>query len=146
MASLGPCPACNPCLPLPPPPPARRLQLYSHGAELFADDEAAAAVLQRHLLRGVGAECVDALLRYLHADAAAGQEDEEAAKGGDAAALADAAAGPLTPAQRSAVLKQLPPDVRPAAAAAVDKLNGAALEVGCCCLLPAPWLGVGSAS
>lgn len=110
-----------------------RLQLHSHGAELFAGDEATLAVLQRHLLRGVGAECADALLRYLAADAvAAGGEGEEA--GGDAA-LSDAAAGPLSAAQRASILKQLQPDVKPTVSTAVDKLSGSSLEVRSPCLV-----------
>lgn len=85
-------------------------------------------MLQRHLLRGAGAECVDALLRYLAADAAAG-EGEEGGEGGGDAALTDASAGPLAAPQRAAILKHLAPDVKPAASAAVEKLGGASLEV-----------------
>lgn len=106
--------------------PVCRLQLFGHGSELFAKDEATLAVLQRHLLRSAGAECVDALLRYLAADSAA--EEAEEGQGGDPA-LADASAGPLSAAQRAAVLKELPPDVKPAASAAVEKLGGTSLEV-----------------
>lgn len=102
-----------------------RLQLYGHGAELFALDEAAAPTLQRHLVRGVGAECADALLRYLAAD----DEEAQAAGGGEGGApLGDAAGGALSAAQRSAVLKQLGPDVKSAATSMVDKLNGGSLE------------------
>jgi hypothetical protein len=102
--------------------------LYSHGAELFADDEAVLPVLQRHLMRTVGAECVDALLRFLAADALAAEDEEE---GGAAVAspLTDAAAGPLSAAQRTVIIKQLQPDVKPAVSAAVDKLSGSSLEV-----------------
>ena len=85
-------------------------------------------VLQRHLLRSSGAECVDALLRYLAADSAAVEAAEEDGSGGDPA-LTDASAGPLSAAQRAAVLKDPPPDVKPAASAAVEKLGGASLEV-----------------
>ena len=118
------------------PNPTCRLQLYGHGTELFSKDEATLAVLQRHLLRSAGAECVDALLRYLAADSAAVEAGQEGEGGGDPA-LTDASAGPLSAAQRAAVLKDLPPDVKPAASAAVEKLGGASLEVR----LAAGWQG-----
>ena len=41
-----------------------RLQLYAHGARYGAWDEATQQALQRHLVRGLGAEAVDQLLRY----------------------------------------------------------------------------------
>ena len=41
-----------------------RLQLYAHGARFGAWDEATQQALQRHLVRGLGAEAVDQLLRY----------------------------------------------------------------------------------
>ncbi|KAI3438673.1 hypothetical protein D9Q98_001094 [Chlorella vulgaris] len=108
-----------------------RLLLYSHGAELFADDEAALPMLHRHLLRSVAAECVDALLRCLAVDSTAGiEEAEEGGQGGgQLSPLVDAAAGPLSAAQRAAIMKQLPPDVRPAISAAADKLSGSSLEL-----------------
>jgi hypothetical protein len=108
-----------------------RLLLYSHGAELFADDEAAIPMLHRHLLRSVAAECVDALLRCLAVDSTAGIEEaeEDGEGGGQLFPLVDAAAGPLSAAQRAAIMKQLPPDVRPAISAAADKLSGSNLEV-----------------
>lgn len=111
-----------------------RLQLYGHGTELFTKDEASLAVLQRHLLRGAGAECVDALLRYLAADSVAAEAGQEG-EGGGGPALTDASAGPLSTAQRAAVLKDLSPDVKPAASAAVEKLGGASLEVGRWCAM-----------
>ncbi|KAL4425678.1 hypothetical protein ABPG75_009694 [Micractinium tetrahymenae] len=103
-----------------------RLQLYAHGAELFASDEAASATLQRHLLRGAAAECADALLRYLAADDEEAQGAGGGAEGG--APLGDAAGGALLPAQRSTVLKHLGPDVKGAATSMVDKLNGGSVE------------------
>eukprot|EP00887_Chlorella_sp_A99_P000841 scaffold5.g841.t1 len=103
---------------------APRLAAYAHGAELFGGDEATLAVLHRHLLRTVAAEVADALLRYLTADEAAASE----AEGGDEAAGGGPAAGPLTPAQRAAVLKRLQPDVKAPVTTAVDKLGGSCLE------------------
>ena len=41
-----------------------RLQLYAHGARLGAWDETTQQALQRHLVRGLGAEAVDQLLLY----------------------------------------------------------------------------------
>ncbi len=41
-----------------------RLQLYAHGARFGAWDEATQQALQRHLVRGLGAEAVDQLLLY----------------------------------------------------------------------------------
>lgn len=41
-----------------------RLQLYAHGARLSTWDEATQQALQRHLVRGLGAEAVDQLLHY----------------------------------------------------------------------------------
>ena len=41
-----------------------RIQLYAHGARLSAWDEATRQALQRHLVRGLGAEAVDQLLLY----------------------------------------------------------------------------------
>ena len=109
------------------PTPCRML-LFSHGAELFADDEAVLPV-QRHLLRTVGAECVDALLRFLAADALAAEEEEEEGGAAVASPLMDAWAGPLSVAQRTVIMKQLQPDVKPAVSTAVDKLSGSSLEV-----------------
>lgn len=118
--------------------PMCRLQLFGHGTELFAKDEATLAVLQRHLLRSAGAECVDALLRYLAADSVAAEAGQEGEGGGDPA-LTDASAGTLSAAQRVAVLKDLSPDVKPAASAAVEKLGGASLEVGRWCAMATGW-------
>jgi hypothetical protein len=42
----------------------QRLALFARGAEAFAEDEATAAVLQRHVVRGAGAEALDLVLRY----------------------------------------------------------------------------------
>lgn len=41
-----------------------RLQLYTDGIKPFAEDEATAQILHKHLLKGVGAESVDFLLLY----------------------------------------------------------------------------------
>ena len=41
-----------------------RLQLYTDGIKSFAEDEATAQILHKHLLRGLGAETVDFLLLY----------------------------------------------------------------------------------
>ena len=41
-----------------------RLQLYAHGARSGAWDEPTQQALQRHLVRGLGAEAVDQLLLY----------------------------------------------------------------------------------
>jgi hypothetical protein len=42
----------------------QRLQLYARGAELLASDAAALAAVERHLVRGLGADAVDLLLRH----------------------------------------------------------------------------------
>ena len=110
-----------------PAPLARRLQLYAHGAQLFVDDESTSATLDRHLLRSTAADCMDALLRYLAADLASdeGQEAQQAQQQqGEAGAQ-----GPLSPGDRAAIVKQLGPDVKPAASAALEKLGGSSLEV-----------------
>jgi hypothetical protein len=86
-------------------------------------------VLHRHLLRTLGADCVDALLRFLAADGGIGEEGE-GEEGAAPSPLVDAAAGPLSAAQRATILKQLPPDVKPAVADAIDKLGGGSLQVG----------------
>lgn len=44
---------------------SQRLQLYAHGAEMMKEDEAAHTALQRHLLRGVGLQVLDLILRHL---------------------------------------------------------------------------------
>lgn len=108
-----------------------RLQLQEHGAELFADDEATAATLQRHLLRTTASDCMDALLRYLAADLPSKEESNES-KGAGGATEGEAAAGPLPAAERAAIVKQLGPDVKGAASAALEKLGGASLEVRGC--------------
>lgn len=41
-----------------------RLQLYARGAEWASKDEATHSVLQRHLLRGLGLQVLDLLLRH----------------------------------------------------------------------------------
>ncbi len=41
-----------------------RLQLYANGIKPFAEDEATAQILHRHLLKGLGTEAVDFLLTY----------------------------------------------------------------------------------
>lgn len=103
-----------------------RLCVLARGAELFEGDEATAGVLARHLLRTAAADCVDAVLRYLAADeAAAGEGGEE--EGGEG--LGEAAAGPLPPAQRAAILKRLAPDVKGPTTVAVDKLSGSSSQV-----------------
>jgi hypothetical protein len=109
-------------------PAARRLQLFSHGAELFCDDDPTHTTLQRHLLRTTAADCVDALLRYLAADLASAEEEGEPA--GAEGGAAPGGAGALAPAERAAIVKQLGPDLKPAVSAALEKLAGASLEVG----------------
>ena len=44
-----------------------RLQLYAHGARFGAWDEPTQQALQRHLMRGLGADAVDQLLLYQQA-------------------------------------------------------------------------------
>jgi len=46
----------------------KKLQIYAHGVELFSDDEGTVVVLSRHLLRTVGSDCCDAVLRCMAAD------------------------------------------------------------------------------
>lgn len=93
-----------------------RLQLLAHGAEAVAgDDTDLAGILQKHLLRGAGAEAVDALLRFHETDL---QRDGDAAPDSTAAATPQ----PLTSAERAGLLQQLPPDVAPSATDAVAAL------------------------
>ncbi|KAK9817206.1 hypothetical protein WJX72_011062 [[Myrmecia] bisecta] len=98
----------------------QRWQLYGHGAELLGQDEATSATLARHLIRSVGQEAVDCLLRYQQVDVQkdAGQEPA------DAPSSKEAATAPLTAAERSALINQLPKDTQQSSSAAVDKLNG----------------------
>jgi len=42
----------------------RHFQLYLHGCQAFADDEATSSALQRHLVRTTAAHLMDWLLRY----------------------------------------------------------------------------------
>ncbi|GAB4816872.1 hypothetical protein N2152v2_003918 [Parachlorella kessleri] len=101
----------------------QRLQLYAHGAQLFVDDESTSATLDRHLLRSAAADCMDALLRYLAADLALDEGQEAQQQQGEAGGQ-----GPLSPGDRATIVKQLGPDVKPAASAALEKLGGSSLE------------------
>ncbi|GBF94592.1 hypothetical protein Rsub_06707 [Raphidocelis subcapitata] len=99
-----------------------RLQLYAHGCEGAADDEALQQALARHAARTTGAECVDALLRWCQLEYS---PDDEAAAAIAAAASeggAAAAAAPLAPAERSKLVKGLAPEAAGPVAKAVESL------------------------
>ena len=81
-------------------------------------------MVRRHLLRTLGAECTDALLRHLAADLAGAEEEEGGAAG---AAARAASGGALSPGERTSIARQLAPDVRPAVSAALEKAGGADL-------------------
>jgi hypothetical protein len=85
-----------------------QLQLLAKGAALFGDDDA--PLLARHLLRSCGADTADLLLLLLHADAGAPPDS--------------AAGGVLTEAQRTALARSLPVELRPAGAALLEALAG----------------------
>ena len=42
----------------------QHFQLYLHGCQVFAEDEATSSALQRHLVRTVATDVLDWLLRY----------------------------------------------------------------------------------
>ena len=88
------------------------LLLLAKGAELFASDDAVAPLLAKQLLRSPGADVADALLQLLHEEGGAG----DSAAVGAAAALSDA--------QRAALARGLPAELRPAGAALLEALAG----------------------
>lgn len=96
-----------------------RFQLYAHGLEVAAADETTQQMLARHLLRSVGGEATQWLLRYMEAMSS---ED----LGSKPTAEAEAALrAPLEPAARAGLIKALPADLAAAAQRLVDALNGA---------------------
>jgi hypothetical protein len=82
----------------------KKLQLYEHGVELFSDDEGTVVVLSRHLLRTVGSDCCDAVLRCVAADF----DDVEVS----------------TAEQKAALITQLPADQKAATQNMMTALNG----------------------
>jgi hypothetical protein len=96
-----------------------QLQLLAKGAELFAGDDATAALLSKHLLRSPGADAADALLLLLQAG-----DDAPAALRDAVAAAAAGAPGALTEQQRSALARGLPAELRASGVALLDALSG----------------------
>jgi hypothetical protein len=97
-------------------------QLYTHGAELFSEDEATSVILQRHLVHTAAPACVDALLHLLSADIA---EEESENKTSDISPE-DQVSKSLSPAQRSGMVKDAPKEAQAAVKAVVDALGAAA--------------------
>ncbi|KAG7667706.1 hypothetical protein Ndes2526B_g01898 [Nannochloris sp. 'desiccata'] len=105
-------------------------QLYSHGAELFSEDEATSVILQRHLVHTAAPACVDALLHLLSADIAEEESENKSTRGGDGAAGGmspeEQVGKALSPAQRSGIVREAPHEAQAAVQAIVDALGAAA--------------------
>lgn len=89
-------------------------------------DEATLTIMQRHLLRSTAADAVDCLLSWCKWEFG---EQELPAAAGDAAAAA-AVISFSSPAERSNLVKSLPPEVGQPLARALDSLNGTGVQVG----------------
>lgn len=103
-------------------------------------DEATLQLLQRHLLRSTGTDALDQLLSWCHWEfneeaAAAAVEQQQQQQGAAAAAGGLAAAVSFTPAERSKLVKALPPEVGQALTKAVDAANGADVQVCVVCCI-----------
>eukprot|EP00898_Chlorokybus_atmophyticus_P006603 jgi/Chlat1/6944/Chrsp52S09108 len=85
------------------------LQLGAHGADVFEDDEATSAVIQRHLLRTLATEATDLLLR-----------SQSAAFEHDASNNINT---PLAPSERTTSARQMPKETVNSALAVVEALG-----------------------
>lgn len=125
-----------------------RLQLYTNGIKPFANNEAAAQILNKHLLKGVGIEVVDFLLLYQEVSRVGRLVNQQTtakktvsmdgrrenacmhqAEHEDVPERSKEEAESLSAADRTALLWHMPSDTAASATAAVEALNGASAQV-----------------
>lgn len=98
------------------------LQLYTHGAELFVNDEATSIVLQRHIVHTAAPLCVDALVHLLSADVVDETEVDRVTPPSPEEAVSRA----MTPSERTTAAREAPSEAQAPLEAVVKALGAAA--------------------
>ncbi|DBB10622.1 TPA: hypothetical protein ACH3X3_007133 [Trebouxia sp. C0006] len=100
----------------------QHFQLYLHGCQVFAEDEATSTALQRHLVRTTAATLMDWLLHYQDVET----QDEQVAGSSSVQDQGRLPAVPIPAQERQQLMSRLPPDIAPVLKAAVDSLSNTA--------------------